>query len=208
MFRSFIKYLAALLLFSVVMSFAATAHAKKKKKPKGGMFLSDFPSFVGESAYDNAGFGLASVGDVNGDGLQDFVVGSPNNDEGGVNVGKVYLYFGKQGNVWKKSVNLVDAPVTYIGEEKDDNAGSAVAGIGDVNGDGLGDFAICARNNSQGGDGAGKVYASQCTSVRWKRIMRVPSFLSLVTLTVTGLTTFLLAAQRMTRVVKTLVLCT
>jgi len=143
--------------FSALLYLSQPLHTPRKRSQRG-FFLSDVPSFVGESSYDNASFGLSSVGDVNGDGLQDFAVGAPNNDDGGVNVGKVYLYFGEKDKVWKKGANLADAPVTYIGEEKDDNAGSAVSGIGDVNGDGLDDFAICARNNSQGGDGAGKVY--------------------------------------------------
>jgi len=154
-----VKLKTILLSVFLIICFSQPLFArKKKKKPKGAIFLSDTASFVGESAYDNSSLGLSYVGDVNGDGFIDFAVGAPNNDDGGDNTGKVYLFFGGKNNKMKKGENLANAPVSYVGESKEDNAGFSVSGAGDVNGDGLDDFVIGARNNSQGGDGAGKVY--------------------------------------------------
>ena len=53
-----------------------------------------FASFIGEEKYDNAAGWTSSVGDVNGDGFSDIMIGADNNDEGGDNAGKCYLFFG------------------------------------------------------------------------------------------------------------------
>ncbi|MBI5787414.1 MAG: FG-GAP repeat protein [Candidatus Schekmanbacteria bacterium] len=120
--------------------------------------LSDVPvSWVGEAMYDNAGISIASVGDVNGDGFNDILIGAHNNDEGGANAGKVYLVFGKDKG-GQAYLNLAEADVAFIGEAEFDGAGSVVAYAGDVNGDGLGDFLIGAANNDERGDNTGKAY--------------------------------------------------
>jgi hypothetical protein len=46
---------------------------------------------VGEDAGDVAGTSVSSAGDVDGDGLDDLLVGAPSNDEGGTDAGKGYL---------------------------------------------------------------------------------------------------------------------
>jgi hypothetical protein len=55
--------------------------------------LADY-SFVGENWYDRAGYSVSSAGDVNGDGLDDLLVGANGNDDGGSYAGKAYLILG------------------------------------------------------------------------------------------------------------------
>jgi len=75
------------------------------------------------------GNSLAGVGDVNGDGIDDFLAGG---------VGRAVLYFG--------AATLHAAPdVTFIGVASE-AFGRAVAGIGDFDGDGRNDIAIGARS--------------------------------------------------------------
>ncbi|UCG69478.1 MAG: FG-GAP repeat protein, partial [Thermoplasmata archaeon] len=45
----------------------------------------------GENAFDHFGWSVSYAGDVNGDDLIEIIVGAPNNDDGGVDAGKVYL---------------------------------------------------------------------------------------------------------------------
>ena len=52
--------------------------------------LADY-SFVGEEASDGAGISVSSAGDVDGDGLDDLLVGAHGNDDGGSAAGKTYL---------------------------------------------------------------------------------------------------------------------
>jgi uncharacterized repeat protein (TIGR01451 family) len=99
-------------------------------------------SFVGEAAYDHAGYALSSAGDVNGDGYDDFLVGAYENDEGSNNAGKVYLLLGRLDIDWGQDVSLADADASFLGAGISDEAGVSVAGVGDVNGDSRDDFLI------------------------------------------------------------------
>jgi FG-GAP repeat len=49
---------------------------------------------AGEYSGDFFGCSVAFVGDVNGDGIDDFVVGAPCEVSGGVGAGRVSVYFG------------------------------------------------------------------------------------------------------------------
>ncbi len=48
----------------------------------------------GDTAGDKAGWGVASAGDVNGDGITDLIVGAPNGDDSDLNAGEAYVIFG------------------------------------------------------------------------------------------------------------------
>jgi hypothetical protein len=115
-------------------------------------------SFWGESAYDLAAWCVAGVGDVNGDGYDDLLVGAWQNSEAHVwNSGQTYLILGKASG-WSMNTDLSAASASFWGEYANDYAGSAVAGAGDVNRDGYDDFIIAAWNNGQAHAGAGQVY--------------------------------------------------
>jgi len=51
-------------------------------------------SFVGEAADSGSGYSVASAGDVDGDGLDDILIGAPGHDQGGSNAGMTYLMLG------------------------------------------------------------------------------------------------------------------
>lgn len=125
-------------------------------------------SFIGRDKDDAAGRSIASAGDINGDGYDDFLIGAPNNTEGGVGSGQVYLILGKKG-VWKRNFDLNFADTTFTGEAKGDSAGVAVSRAGDVDNDGIGDFLISAPYNSEAGKKAGKVYLFYGRAEKWKR---------------------------------------
>jgi len=105
-----------------------------------------------------AGGASASPGDVNGDGVPDVVVGALGVDTG--YSGRAYVVFGKSDGT---SVALEDVArgiggFVMDGELGDGLAGSYVAGLRDVNGDGLDEIVVGAPYASPGRASAGRTY--------------------------------------------------
>ena len=86
----------------------------------------------GESSYDMAGYGLAGGGDIDGDGLDDVIVGAPYEDEGGSNAGAAYLVPGPATGF----ASLSEAPIKLLGAREGDSVGNGVAISTDADGDG------------------------------------------------------------------------
>ena len=120
-------------------------------------------SFIGENQNDYAGDRVTGVGDVNGDGYCDLLVraGRYNNGQDQY-VGKVYLILGKKSG-WRKDVSLSTADASFIGVKANDYVGSGIAGGGDVNGDGYGDFLISTTA------GNGTIYVIFGRASGWKQ---------------------------------------
>ena len=116
----------------------------------------------GENAYDFAGRSVSSAGDVNGDGIDDLIVGAYRNDSGGNAAGAAYVVFGKAGGfatpVDLDAVAAGTGGFKIQGENAVDLAGISVSSAGDVNGDGLDDLIVGARGNDSGGNDAGAAY--------------------------------------------------
>lgn len=113
---------------------------------------------AGERDTDYAGYGIATLGDLDGDGVPDVAVGSIGNGEAGANAGKVYLLPG----TWSADVDTLAgaATATLLGEHAGDYAGLALAAGGDLTGDGAPDLLVGAPgfNNGLDGGGGGRVY--------------------------------------------------
>ena len=104
-------------------------------------------SFDGESLSDQAGYAVGGVGDVNGDGYDDFYIGTVERDIPMTNCGRVYLILGKPTG-WTKATSLATADASFYGP-KNSQAGGFQVGAGDINGDGLDDLAIGAQQYNQ-----------------------------------------------------------
>lgn len=113
----------------------------------GGPTMDTIPDLLlaPETWYAYFGSSVAIVGDVNGDGYDDFVVGAPLAAWGSPagQTGRAYLYLGG---------NPMDTlPVAMLsGYNAGDFFGESVSVTGDVNGDGYADFLIGAGQRSAG----------------------------------------------------------
>lgn len=107
---------------------------------------------TGHAWGDQFGKAVASVGDLNGDGYGDFIVGAPGVDtDFETDVGAAYVYFG--------GPNPGAAPgLTLPGNPGDRFFGDAVAGAGDVNGDGYDDLIVGVVLNDTVGASGGRAY--------------------------------------------------
>ena len=114
-------------------------------------------SYWGEAAEDWAGYAASGAGDVNGDGYHDLIVGALTNGEAAPGAGQAYLVFGREAG-WEMDVSLSHADASFLGESAADNAGTTVAGAGDVNGDGYDDVLVGAPYSNDAGLHAGEVY--------------------------------------------------
>ncbi len=110
--------------------------------------------FTGEDSGDQAGSSSSAAGDVDGDGFDDVIVGAFGSDLGGSNSGAAYLLRGPL----SVDAGLSAADARLFGESAGDRAGSAVAGAGDVDGDGLDDLLVGAPDSNLGGTGSGAAY--------------------------------------------------
>ncbi|TNC99977.1 MAG: FG-GAP repeat-containing protein [Rhodocyclaceae bacterium] len=119
----------------------------------------------GQFGADYSGFSVASAGDVNGDGLNDLIVGAPlvTDGVGGFHTGYSYVVFGQAGGT---AINLAAVAAgaggfVIRGQGAQEQSGSTVAGAGDVNGDGLADLIVGAPLSDPFGDinnNAGRSY--------------------------------------------------
>ena len=112
---------------------------------------------LGAAESQGAGNAVRPAGDVDGDGLMDFLIGARADADGGTLAGAVYLLFGATlGN--SSVTSLADADYKFVGENADDAAGTQVAGGGDIDGDGLDDLVFSAPGEDTGASNAGAVY--------------------------------------------------
>ena len=122
-------------------------------------------SFIGENGNDLLSGSVSSAGDVNGDGLDDILIGAYGNDDAGLDAGKAYLIFSSSLGS-SDTINVSTADYSFIGDDDNDYAGISVSSAGDVDGDGFDDVLIGAYLNNDGGTAAGKVGLFKACSVQ------------------------------------------
>ena len=120
----------------------------------GGVDLDTEALLSASDGVPNAEFGwaLAGLGDLDGDGFDDAVVGARGDDEAGDHAGAVYLYQGSTSGLVGEQKLLASDGAIY------DWYGQAVAGAGDVDGDGYRDLVVGAYGEDDAGSASGSVY--------------------------------------------------
>lgn len=98
---------------------------------------------------DRLGWSVAGIGDVNGDGKSDYIVGAPGADDGAdSDAGEAHVFSGWGGTLI----------YTKAGVSENDYFGVSVSGVGDINGDGRADFIVGAEGTNANGPNSGSAY--------------------------------------------------
>ncbi|MFH1533806.1 MAG: S-layer homology domain-containing protein [Nitrospirota bacterium] len=109
---------------------------------------------------DRYGISIANIGDLNGDGMQDLAVGAYTDDDGGTNRGAVHIHFMNTDGTGAvlSTVEINDSTANGPTLNDSDYYGTSIANIGDLNGDGTNDLAVCAYGDDEGGSGSGTTH--------------------------------------------------
>ncbi len=110
----------------------------------------DFTGILDDA--DLFGYSVASLGDLDGDGVGDLAVGAPLDDDGGHNRGAVWMLFLNTNGTVKSNQKISDTQGGFSGTlDNDDQFGSSVVALDDLDGDGVGDLAVGAFADDDGG---------------------------------------------------------
>ncbi len=105
---------------------------------------------VGEDGGNGIGNAIGTVGDMNGDGRSEILIGvSDGAGDAGDNLGAAYVVFGKANGTEVDLRDIADGDGGFrILGALNDKVGSAISGIGDVNGDGVDDILVGASDTN------------------------------------------------------------
>ncbi len=120
----------------------------------GGGDLADHVRLDGVSGNAFAGASVAAAGDVDGDGVADFLVGAPNSSASEASGGQAWLWLGPV----TADADLDEADGGFRAVAASDEAGTSVSSAGDLNFDGYDDVAIGAPGHDAAGGNHGAVF--------------------------------------------------
>jgi hypothetical protein len=110
-------------------------------------------------ADDRFGSAVAGIGDLDGDGIPDLAVGADQYDAGGGNSGAIWVLFMNRDGSVKNQQRIAAGDGGFEGTlDGEDRFGCAIAAIGDLDEDGVGDLAVGAEQDDDGGSDRGAVW--------------------------------------------------
>lgn len=113
-------------------------------------------TITGAAGNDELGYSVSTAGDVNGDGYDDIIVGSPTADSAS-NHGRAYVFHGSASGIGDCDLSSPACADTNIrGASTGNYLGWSVSTAGDINGDGFDDIVVGAYQ--AGGSNEGKAY--------------------------------------------------
>jgi len=101
----------------------------------------------GINSGDWSGFAVSTAGDINGDGLDDIVIGANRADPNATNSGESYVVFGQTSfSQGAYNFSQLDGTNGFVlqGTGMNDRSGQSVTAVGDINGDGVDDIVVGA----------------------------------------------------------------
>ncbi len=116
----------------------------------------------GTNTGDEFGSSVTGIGDFNGDGYQDFAIGSPGSDTGGTDRGRVQVFSGQ---------NPSSFAFQFNGDYNGQLFGKNIKNIGDFNGDGRTDFIAAGDAPNTSGDYTLKLFTHNGSSATQETVL-------------------------------------
>jgi gliding motility-associated-like protein len=111
------------------------------------------------TTWDNFGFRVAGIGDLDGDGVEDIAVSSEWRHTGAIDGGSIWICFMNTNGTVKSQIEIGENLSGFTGTIDDEDLfGLGLGNIGDINGDGIDDIAVGAGRDDDGGLNSGAVY--------------------------------------------------
>ena len=109
----------------------------------------------GENSYDNFGYSISFINDINNGGVDDVLIGAPNADPNYISdAGKSYIFLGETlKRICTLNPCIIEAnhaDFILSGEQANDHFGETLSYAGDINNDSYSDFIIGAPNADHG----------------------------------------------------------
>ena len=105
------------------------------------------------------GYSVETIGDLNGDGINDVAVGSLKDDDGGFNKGAVYILFLNEDGSVNSHQKISDTEGGFDGDlDEWDIFGTSISYLGDLNNDGFIEIGVGAEYDGDGGYWHGAVW--------------------------------------------------
>ena len=113
---------------------------------------------------DRFGSSVANMGDIDGNGVNDLVVGARGDDEGGSWTGAVHILFLNSDGSVEETIEINSSTDKGPTLSAGDAFGTGLAHIGDLNGDGVNDLFVGTNLDDGGGSDRGVVHILLLTS--------------------------------------------
>jgi hypothetical protein len=156
-------WLAGVTTFLWLSAAAAPASAQIQGSQKISETAGGFTETIDNQ--DRFGETVTEIGDVNGDGIPDLAVGATRDEEDVCCTGAVWILLLQQNGTVLRAQKITDTAGGFTGSFSDDEFfGSAVAGVGDLDGNGVPDLAVGAERDD---DGASQPYLDPNRGAVW-----------------------------------------
>lgn len=142
-----------LLAFTIITSSLASAQSVFPYIARDTLITDGAGGFPADSLdpADYFGFFSANIGDLDGDGIADLATSAYRDDDGGTDRGAVYILFLNSNGSVKSSQKISDTQGGFTGAlDNGDYFGASLAGLGDLDGDGINDLAVGATYDDDG----------------------------------------------------------
>jgi CSLREA domain-containing protein len=117
--------------------------------------LNGGPTLTDSDLFGNS---IASLGDLNGDGVADLAVGARSDDVAGADRGAVYVLLMNSDGTVKSTTRIASGTGGGPALADGDYFGSSLASVGDLDGDGVADLVVGADRDGTGGTNRGAVH--------------------------------------------------